>query len=244
MAARERDDYDDEDRPRRRPRPADEFEEGEPPRRQRRPRDDFDDEPPRQRRPRDEDDEDEDDRTRRRRPRDDFDDDEDYDDRPRRRRRRRGPAEPSGLVTALAVINYVLGGLAVLAGLFVLFAGSWFLSFFGAAAANPGFRQGQAGQQAAAQMQGLAGLGMLIVVFAVIVTLVIAMLYILTGYGLQQRKQWGRVLAIILGILNALSAVVGLLGLPVTFIRVIFSGAYAGLTLAVLFQPSYAEEFE
>jgi hypothetical protein len=228
MAARERE-YDDEDddRPRPKRRSPDEFEEGEPRPRKRRPSDEF---------------EEEDDRPRRR-SREEEDEDE-YDDRPRRRRRR-APVGPSGIVTLLAVINFVFGGFAFLGGLVVMFAGSWFMGMMGAAAADPGFQgQGPGGQRAAAQVQGIMGMGMAFFVIVGVVVLVVAVLYILTGYGLQQRRQWGRILAIVLGVLNGLGAACGLLSLPGSLFSIIINGAYAGLTLGVLFQPQYAEEFQ
>jgi hypothetical protein len=232
MAAREREYDDEDDRPRPKRRPPDEFEEGEPPRR-RRPRDEFEDE--------------EDDRPRRR-SRGEFDEDEDdYEERPRRRRRRRrrrDVAEPSGAVTALAVLNFVFGGFATLGGLVVMFAGSWFMGMFGAAANDPAFQQGPAGQKAVAQMQGFLTMGTAFFVFMGVVVIVVAVLYILAGVGLSQRRQWGRILAIILGVLNGLGAFCGLFSLPSSLLGLIINGIYAGLTLGVLFQPQYAEEFE
>jgi hypothetical protein len=154
-------------------------------------------------------------------------------------------AEPSGIVTALAIINYVFGGLAVLGGLLVLIAGSWFMGIVGGAAADPRLQvQGPAGQRAAVQVQGIMSLGAAFFVIMSIIVLVVAALYILTGYGLQQRRQWGRILAIVLGVLNALAAFSALFSLPRSLVSLVISGAYAGLTLAVLFQPQYAEEFD
>jgi hypothetical protein len=251
MAAREREYDDEEDRPRRRPRPSDEPEEDDRPRRPRPPRDEFedDDRPRRRPPPRDEDFEDEDDRpVRKRRPRAEFDDEDDFeeDDRPRRRRRRREVAAPSGVVTLVGVLNLVFAGLSVIGSLALMFLGATIMGWITGVAADPAFQPGGINnQRAVAQVQGLAAMGtMMFVGMGFCFILLVALPLGLAGYGVLKRQQWGRILTLVLGGIAALFAVLSLLNMPRGIAGLIMYGAYAGLTYAILLQPQFAEEFE
>jgi hypothetical protein len=235
MADRERD-YDDEGRPRRRPRPAGEFEEGEPPPQRKRPRDEFDEE-------------EEDRPVRRRRPRDEFDED-DYEERPRRRRRRRDVAPPSAAVTLVGIVNLIFAGLVVIWCLAIIFFGSVFMAWMTGVAADPILMRGNPNApQAARAVQGFAALGTaMFIFFAVLLFLLGAVPMGLAGIGVLKRQQWGRVLTLILGgfaILGAISCLIEVMRQGPGFLVLAFlDAAYGGLTYGILLQPQFAEEFE
>lgn len=192
--------------------------------------------------PRNDDWDDDDDRPRRRRMRDDDDDDyhDDYVD----RRLRRG--ERSGAVTAVGVINIVLGSLYVLGGLCLLLGGA----LVGGAAQD--FR-GNPGGGLFAVFAGA------IILFAFLI-IVVAVLHILGGVGVLNRRNWARILTLVLGGLSAVFALFGVFGVVgalnnpvaddragavlVSLVSVFFHVGYAVLVYVILLNPGYAEEFE
>ena len=87
----------------------------------------------------------------------------------------------SGAVTGVAIINFVLGGLVILFGL---------CGFLAALVeASEGWRHGG----------GLAGVGFAVFVVIDLFVLIWAVGAIIAGVGVINRRQWGRVLTLILG---------------------------------------------
>lgn len=128
-----------------------------------------------------EDEEDEYDRPRRRSR---YDEEEDEYDRPRRRRRRR-PAPQSGLVSTIAICNYVLGGLCLLCTCL----------FVGVGAMVPEMqKKGKMPQN----MQGIEGDVLAVIMFGLGgCNLLLALMLVLAGVGVSQRKNYGRILTFI-----------------------------------------------
>jgi hypothetical protein len=135
--------------------------------------------------------------------RDDWDDD----DRPRRRRRRdeddyedvrRRSDERSGSVTGVGVISIVLGSLVLLCGFCVMVAG---LAFAGGAAGGP------AGNMFPFQVA--AGV---FVVFAILF-IIFGVLYLVGGIGVLQRRNWGRIMSLVMAGFSALFGIIYLIGI-------------------------------
>lgn len=139
--------------------------------------------------------------------------DDDWDDEPRERRRRRredeydddydrgrdrgyGP-ERSGAVTGAAVINFVVGGLVLLLGLCLMVV-------FVAAAGEFGRRGGFA-------FPGVGG-GMAILILFAVGLLSWGLGAIVAGIGVVNRRQWGRVLTLVLGGFGILIGLLFLVG--------------------------------
>ncbi len=216
--------------------------------RERRRDEDDEDDLPRSKRGRDDDDDDDDDapRSRRKNRADDDDDNEDYDDRPRRLK----VSGKSGAVTAVGIINIVLGSLVTLGGICFLLSG---LVFTGAAvdARNQFGPQGGGGLFAAA--------GAMIVVLAILV-LVLGVAEIMAGVGVLNRRPWGRILTLVLAGLVALSALGSLWGMIQTFglpagfpgkttsiltqlVGALLEIGYVVMAYTVLLNQRYASEF-
>lgn len=189
---------------------------------------------------RDDDWDDDDDRPRRRRRNDD-----DYDDDYRGRSIRR--VEHSGAVTAVGVISIVLGALFVLFGICAMLGGA----LAGGAAHN---LQGNPGAGVFAVAAGF------IVIFALLI-LVLAVLLIVGGIGVLNRRNWARILTLVLGGLSAVGAIFWILGaissvnnnampddragaILVSLVLVFLHIGYTVLVFVVLLNSMYAEEFE
>jgi hypothetical protein len=221
-----------EDRPRRRP-PRDP--------------DEDDDRPRRRRSPRDEDD-DYDDRPRRRRPAYEDEDEDDYDDRPRRRRRRRELAPPSATVTAVGMVNLALAVLLIGLVAYTLFRGGQILQFLGIILEDVAQQQ-QNDPRLAQKMQRMQGMMASLFIFLSGCFFVIFILpLILAGIGVLLRRQWGRVLNILIGIVTALGAVSAAErlyeGNRDAVWGLLVLGGYSLFVLTVLFIPQFADEFE
>lgn len=127
----------------------------------------------------------------RRRSRARYDDDDDDFDIERLRLRR--SAAPSGAVTGIGVVSIILGCLDLLAGLCMLLGAAFV---------------GELGRQGGIGIPELAG-GHLVVVVALILMVVLwGILAVTSGIGVLNRKQWARILLLIL---SALGAAVGML---------------------------------
>jgi len=98
------------------------------------------------------------------------------------RRVRKGGGKRSGIVTAVAVVNYILGGVGVVSCIIIAVIGMLFGATF----------------------DDIPYVGGAIVIFA-IVGIVICSVYLVAGWGIQNREQWSRMLTIVLGILAVLS---------------------------------------
>lgn len=135
-----------------------------------------------------------------------------------------------GLITAVAVINYVFGGLSLSCGICfgVLGGGALAMVFAGGGAqmddpAKMGF-----------------GIASAILIAMTAVQILVGLLIVLAGYGVQNYRQWGRILTIVLA---AISGILGLLWLlqlsPIGLLQV----GYAIFALVVMLNPQYTKEF-
>jgi hypothetical protein len=153
-----------------------------------------------------------------------------------------GPGGHSGVVTAIGVINIIFGALDVILGLVIMIAGPTLLNVLfhiGSEAASnaPGGNPADAARirETAGAATGIAGM---IVAFAGVCVMILAVPVILAGVGVLKRRPWGRILTIILGILAAIGGVIGILT-PAGWLNI----AYAVFVLVVLFNAKYAAEF-
>jgi hypothetical protein len=140
-------------------------------------------------------DDDDEPRPRRRRPR--YDEDDDYD----RPRRRRGGGSKAGSVTGVGVISIILGSLLLLCGLCVTLGGV-------AAGA------GGAGMRGPGMFPAQMAAGILI--FIAIGILVLGALYLAGGIGCLQRRQWGRIMTLIMAGFSGLLGVLQIINVIVT----------------------------
>jgi hypothetical protein len=159
--------------------------------------------------------------------RDDYDDD--Y-DRPRRRRRRdddyddyrddvrRGGGPSSGSVTSVGVISIILGSLTLLCGICFMIGS---LAFAGAAGGHPAFAQNVFPFQAAA--------GIMVVLS--ILVLVIGTLDLIGGIGVLQRRNWGRIMTLVMA---GFSGLIGLFFLVVVVIGLAAPGPAENKVVVVL----------
>ena len=141
-------------------------------------------------------------------------------------------SDGDGVLTAVAVVNYLFGGMQVLCGLCMSALGGSFFGVMGIAAEQNG------------QLDPEARVGFGIATgFVIVIGIIVALMglpSILAGYGVQKRAQWGRILTIVLGVLAALSALAQLFSLsPLGLIHL----GYAIFVLVVLFNPKYADRF-
>jgi hypothetical protein len=146
----------------------------------------------------------------------------------------------SGAVTAVAIVNFILGTLQLLCGLLLAIGGGVVASFIKSTVAE---LPDQDAQQGAA----LAGiLGGLIIIFG-IAFLLFGLFVIIAGVGVMQRAQWGRIMTLILGgvagifaVLNLLSIFAGNFG---GIVPVLLDGGYCGMVFAILLNKQHAAEF-
>jgi hypothetical protein len=203
---------------------------------------------PRRRPPRDPDEDD--DRPRGRRPAyDDEDDYDDFDDWPRRRRRRRRElAPPSATVTAVGMVNLALAVLLIGLVAYTLFRGGQILQFLGILLEDVAQQQ-QNDPRLAQKMQRMQGMMASLFIFLSGCFFVIFILpLILAGIGVLLRRQWGRVLNILIGIVTTLGAVSAAErlyeGNRDAVWGLLVLGGYSLFVLTVLFIPQFADEFE
>jgi hypothetical protein len=157
----------------------------------------------------------------------------------------------SQAVTAVAIANFAVAALQVIMALVLMFATAW---IFGAAvdAAKVEIKgagvdvkvQKQAVEQATAAAGGiLAGMA----IFLGVCTLIVSGLFVLAGLGVLNRKQYGRIISLILGVLMGLGALGGLLQLgsapALALFNIIIGGGYCVLVFVVLLNSRYAAEF-
>jgi hypothetical protein len=152
------------------------------------------------------------------------------------------PPMQSGAVTAVAVVNFILGILNVVCGVVLFVAANWIIGLFTGAGAQA--TQGMSPEEAQKAQEALGLLGKFGTAAGAILggcSLVFGLLYIFAGVGVMGRKQYGRILTIILGILSAIVAVVNLISF--NLIGLVVSGGYAVFVLIVMFSGKYAAEF-
>jgi len=133
----------------------------------------------------------------------------------------------SGMITTLAVVNYVFGGFQVFCGLCIAAMGGTIFGALGIDQSDPDVQMG-------------AGIFSAIVIVIGIVTIILGLPTLLAGYGIQKRAQWGRILTIVLAVISGFFAVAQGLQLSP---GAILSGGYAIFALVILFDEKYAKHF-
>ena len=145
--------------------------------------------------------------------------------------------ERSGLVTAVAVVNFVLGGLQVFFGGCITF----FAILFGDAfrqAMDEAIKEGLEIEPEMVEAMGAIIVGMAIAMLA------FGILSIAAGYGVSRRRPWGRILSLVLAGFTAFGVVLSLFDLDAESLSGIVIGlGYCALTFGVLCNPRYAAEF-
>lgn len=156
-----------------------------------------------------------------------------------------GPLRKSEGVTALAVANFVLGGLQFCGGMCLTLAFTALASLFHFAMQN----QADVAEDAEKAKTAFTIVG-LIASFGAVVGLVIvffAALFIAAGFGLLYRRQWGRILTMVLGVLAALVGLAGLTQIthdPGNALYQVAGGVgYCVFAFYVLLDRKTAEEF-
>lgn len=144
------------------------------------------------------------------------------------------PAPKSGAVTAVSIVNYVLGGLSLVCGLVMMVGGAAFAAAIGGAAEqDPNI----SAEDAAA---GAAVVGGVMVVIALIV-MAMGVPMIIAGVGVAKRAKWGRILTLVLG---GLAGAFGLIDLvSMNIIGLLIHGGYCGMAFGILLQKKFADEF-
>jgi hypothetical protein len=155
------------------------------------------------------------------------------------------PLTRSGAVTAVAVVNFVLGALNVVCGLFFMVAFNTIAGIIFGAATEAAKQQPGVTAEQQKQIQQASGILSTLGTAAGIILgscgLIFGILYILGGIGVLNRRSWGRILTIILGIFAAIFAVLSLISANIP--GLIVEGAYAVFVLIILFNSKYAAEF-
>lgn len=155
------------------------------------------------------------------------------------------PARKTGAVTSVAVSNFVIGGLQLACGLvttlFLVVGGAAMSAMINEAAKTS---QNPDRQEAATAAMGIAGA---VALGVILFMLLIATTFLLAGYGIVKRRQWGRILTLILGGLSGLLALVSLYSLAMgnwqSIIGTMIYGGYAAQVFAVLLNQRSAAEF-
>ena len=152
----------------------------------------------------------------------------------------RRPVRQSGAVTAVAVINFVLGGLEILLGLLIMILGPAILGFALSQVDTSKMTPEQAKQVKQVATQGGGFLAVVTGIMGICI-MVFGVPMIIAGIGVIKRRQWGRVLTIVLGSISIAFAVLNLIGLNI--IGVLVNGGYAVLVFVILLNKQYAAEF-
>jgi hypothetical protein len=145
------------------------------------------------------------------------------------------PGARSGVVTALAIVNFIFGALGLLCGGAIVCGGGAIAGIIGAAAKNdPTIKA-----EDAAAVAGIAGGA--VAVMGVIV-MVMGVPTIVAGIGVLKRRQWGRILTLVLGALAGALAVFALVSLNI--VGLLIHGGYCAFAYIVLLNKQYAAEFQ
>jgi hypothetical protein len=167
------------------------------------------------------------------------------------------PKPRSGGVTAVAVLNFVFGGIALACGILGLIGGAFLGALSSGASNTPNitidgkpaggeaskeFEKAQKDLQEAAKKAGgtLGGLALLVTVLSV-VSIAQGALEIIAGIGLIQRRNWGRILTLILGGLAVILAILNVVQFNI--VGLIINVVYAILVFVFLLGPKAAAEF-
>lgn len=138
-----------------------------------------------------------------------------------------------GLVMAVAVINYVFGGMCLACGVCTGVLGGGAMSFVLA----------EMGNSPQIDPEAKVGIGIASAVILAIagVTSFVGLLTLIAGFGVQKFREWGRILTIVLAVISALLGILSLLSLsPVGLVQI----GYAVFALVVLLNPNYIREFK
>jgi hypothetical protein len=160
------------------------------------------------------------------------------------------PIRKSGAVTAVAIVNFIMGGLNVICGVAIMIGGALGGAIFGKMLGDAGAaaqaQQQMNPEQAKAFQQIAQGGGGVLAGFAAflgICIMILAVPTILAGVGVMNRRQWGRILTLILGALAGLGALGNLRGLPGTIPAIIVGAGYCVFVYVILLNKEYAAEF-
>ncbi len=132
------------------------------------------------------------------------------------------------MVSALAVYYFICGILSLFCCGVVAIGGAAIMSEF---AELDNSRRAVAG--------GVVG-GLVVLIGAALV--ISALFDLAVAHGIWHRRLWGRVLALVMGAVNALYAVAGIYW--GSYLTVPIYGFLSAYTFFVLFQPEYAAEFQ
>ncbi len=149
---------------------------------------------------------------------------DDYDDAEWRPRRRRRPAydedfdtpppwhpRRSGAVTAVGVVNIILGSFALLGGLGLLLGGLVLTGFL--------WQHQQNVAQQGGQMPNVSGVVGALTVVATILALLLGAVFFVTGVGITRRRPWARIVSFILAGLFTVAGVFFLVTITLLLVR-------------------------
>ncbi|HEV3447106.1 MAG TPA: hypothetical protein VG099_20875 [Gemmataceae bacterium] len=146
------------------------------------------------------------------------------------------PLRKSGAVTAIAVIAMVLGGLQALCGLLFTFLGGAIAGFLGGAV-NAQAQKG-VDPQVAQAAQGIAGFLLAWAAAIGVGILLVGGSMIVAGVGVLNRRQWGRILTLVLvGLMTLLSLIM------VNIVAIVIWGGFCAFAYIILLSKQYAAEF-
>jgi hypothetical protein len=153
----------------------------------------------------------------------------------------------SQAVNAVAIANFVVAGLQVLFAILLIFATS---IIFGSAVDEASRQAKAAGFDLKVQGEATAVAGSFLAGMAVIFgvcSLIVSGLFVLAGMGVLHRKQYGRIISIILAVLMALGALGGLMQIGsaplLALFNILVGGGYAVLVFVTMFNSRYTAEF-
>ena len=145
--------------------------------------------------------------------------------------------ERSGWVTAVAVVNFVLGGLQFFFGGCITFVAILFGDAF-RQMMDEAIKEGLEIEPEMVEAMGAIIVGMAIAM------LVSGVLSIAAGYGVSRRRPWGRILSLVLAGFTAFGVVLSLFDLDAeSLFGIVIGLGYCALTFGVLCNPRYAAEF-
>jgi uncharacterized membrane protein (DUF2068 family) len=159
--------------------------------------------------------------------------------------------EKSGAVTAVAVVNFIVGALQLLCGGCIMLAGGA-MGAMGAQMMNDPEFQGQLNPEQAEAMNQLGGAGAMGGILAIIglIGVIFGIVAIVAGFGVMQRRNWGRVLTLVLGgfavvlaLLNIFAMVQNPGAMAQQIPNLLVNAAYAALVFSILLNSRYAAEF-
>lgn len=139
----------------------------------------------------------------------------------------------TGLIIAVAIINYVFGGLQVGCGACLAIFGATFTQMMGGIIEQD--------QQMSPEDQAALGIMTAVFIGMGVVFALTGLPMLLAGYAVQCQKEWGRILTIVLAGISALMAILMLMGLnPLG----LFFAGYSIFTLVVLLNSNNARAFK